>query len=158
MAWLARQARVVCTTVGPFQRYGDRLVQACAEGGTSLYTSGIDPGYGNAGLAVGALALCREVRSLRMMEIVDYATWDNPPTMFDIMGFGKPDESESLLLSGFKGMNEREDQIPAAGKVGLAEAAKRLVDLYTTRNKPEEAARWKSELEELEVNQVIDQP
>ncbi len=79
--------------------FGDPLEAACVEGGTSLYTSGIDPGYGNAGLAVGALALCREVSSVRMMEIVDYATWDNPPTMFDIMGFGKPDESESLLLA-----------------------------------------------------------
>ena len=34
-----------------------------------------------------------------MMEIVNYATWDNPFTMFEIMGFGKPDEAQSLLLA-----------------------------------------------------------
>jgi 4-hydroxy-tetrahydrodipicolinate reductase len=34
-----------------------------------------------------------------MAEIVNYATWDNPFTMFEIMGFGKSDPSESLLLS-----------------------------------------------------------
>ena len=34
-----------------------------------------------------------------MMEIVNYATWDNPFTMFEIMGFGKPDTAHSLLLA-----------------------------------------------------------
>jgi 4-hydroxy-tetrahydrodipicolinate reductase len=77
----------------------DRLAAACLRGGASIYTSGIDPGFGNAGLAVNALALCKEVRTVRMMEIVNYATWDNPFTMFQIMGFGKPDPSTSLLLA-----------------------------------------------------------
>lgn len=77
----------------------ERLSEACLRGAASVYTSGIDPGFGNAGLAVSALALCKEVRTVRMMEIVNYATWDNPFTMFDIMGFGKPDESSSLLLA-----------------------------------------------------------
>jgi len=43
--------------------------------------------------------LCKEVHSVRMMEIVNYATWDNPGTMFEIMGFGKTDAAQSLLLS-----------------------------------------------------------
>ena len=77
----------------------ERLEEACRAGGTSIYTSGIDPGFGNAGAAIGALALCREVASVRMAEIVNYATWDNPFTMFEIMGFGKKEPSESLLLS-----------------------------------------------------------
>jgi 4-hydroxy-tetrahydrodipicolinate reductase len=77
----------------------ERLAAACLAGGTSLYTSGIDPGYGNAGTAIGALALCKEVASVRMAEIVNYATWDNPFTMFEIMGFGKATAAESLLLS-----------------------------------------------------------
>jgi 4-hydroxy-tetrahydrodipicolinate reductase len=77
----------------------DRLQAACLEGGSSFYTSGIDPGFGNAGITVHALALCKEVRKVRMLEIVNYATWDNPFTMFEIMGFGKQDPSQSLLLS-----------------------------------------------------------
>jgi len=79
--------------------FHDQLQAACEEGGTSFFTSGIDPGYGNVGAAVGALALCKEVRSVRMMEIVNYDTWDNPFTMFEIMGFGKPDPGHSLLLA-----------------------------------------------------------
>ncbi len=77
----------------------DRLEAACQEGGSTFYTSGIDPGFGNSGITVHALALCKEVRTVRMMEIVNYATWDNPFTMFEIMGFGKPDPSHSLLLA-----------------------------------------------------------
>lgn len=77
----------------------ERLGAACLRGGASLYTSGIDPGLGNAGLAITTLAACREVRTVRMMEILDYATWNNPFTMFEIMGFGKPDTSTSLLLA-----------------------------------------------------------
>ena len=77
----------------------ERLDEAAKEGGASFYTSGIDPGFGNAGITIHALALCKEVRTVRMMEIVNYATWDNPFTMFEIMGFGKDEPSESLLLS-----------------------------------------------------------
>ena len=77
----------------------EQLEAACAAGGASFYTSGIDPGFGNAGLAIHALALCKEVRTVRMSEIVNYATWDNPFTLFEIMGFGKPDTSKSLLLA-----------------------------------------------------------
>jgi 2,4-diaminopentanoate dehydrogenase len=77
----------------------DRLQAACLEGGASFFTSGIDPGFGNAGITIHALALCKEVRRVRMLEIVNYATWDNPFTMFQIMGFGKQDPSQSLLLS-----------------------------------------------------------
>ena len=77
----------------------DQLQAACLEGGSSFYTSGIDPGFGNAGITIHALSLCKEVRTVRMMEIVNYDTWDNPFTMFEIMGFGKTDASQSLLLS-----------------------------------------------------------
>ncbi|MHB1139569.1 MAG: NAD(P)H-dependent amine dehydrogenase family protein, partial [Microthrixaceae bacterium] len=103
---LASGANVVSTSFVPLLHPAhagpgvlERLETACQEGGTSCYTSGIDPGFGNAGVTIGALALCRDVRTVRMMEIVNYATWDNAFTMFEIMGFGKADPSQSLLLS-----------------------------------------------------------
>lgn len=77
----------------------ERLQAAALEGGATLYTSGIDPGFGNAGVTIHLLAMCKEVRRVRMLEIINYDTWDNPFTMFEIMGFGKDDPSESLLLS-----------------------------------------------------------
>lgn len=77
----------------------ERLEAACAEGGSTLYTSGIDPGYGNVVVATGALGLCTRVDQVRMTEIIDYSTWDNPFTLFDIMGFAKEHTSESILLA-----------------------------------------------------------
>ncbi|KAA0233513.1 MAG: diacylglycerol kinase [Actinobacteria bacterium] len=77
----------------------EQLQAACSDGGTSIYTSGIDPGFANVQLPISAMSLCERVDSVRVMEIVNYATWDNPFTLFEIMGFGKPDESESLLLA-----------------------------------------------------------
>ena len=77
----------------------DRLQAACIAGSSSFYSSGIDPGYGNAGLAIHTLALCKEVKTVRMMEIVNYATWDNPFTLFEIMGFSKQEPTDGLLLS-----------------------------------------------------------
>lgn len=77
----------------------DRIEAACQAGSSSFYTSGIDPGFGNAGLTIHALAVCKDVRTVRMMEIVNYATWDNAFTMFEIMGFGKQEPAQSLLLS-----------------------------------------------------------
>ena len=52
----------------------EKIEEACAEGGSSIYTSGIDPGFGNSGITIPTLALCKEVRTVRMMEIVNYAT------------------------------------------------------------------------------------
>ncbi len=77
----------------------DALQSACLEGGTSFYSSGIDPGFGNVALAVHATSLSKRIDRITMMEIVNYATWDNPFTMFEIMGFGKQEPTESLLLS-----------------------------------------------------------
>ena len=45
------------------------------------------------------MALCKQVDTVRMSEIVNYATWDNPFTLFEIMGFGKAEPTESILLS-----------------------------------------------------------
>lgn len=101
---LAGGKNVVNTSFVPllFPRHAgfhEQLQRACLEGGTSFYTSGIDPGFGNSGVTIPALALCKEINTVRMAEIVNYATWDNPFTMFEIMGFGKTDPSQSLLLS-----------------------------------------------------------
>lgn len=77
----------------------ERLEAACRAGGASLYTTGIDPGFANAGLAIQALALCEQVRQVRMMEIVNYATWNQAFTLFEIMAFAKREPTEGLLLS-----------------------------------------------------------
>ena len=43
-------------------------------------------------------------------------------------------------------MKDREAKIPPAAKSRLSEAIRRLVDLYTAWDKPEEAAKWRAKL------------
>jgi hypothetical protein len=57
-------------------------------------------------------------------------------------------EAEPLLVRGYEGMKVREATIPAVGKPRLPEALKRLVELYTLLEKPDEAARWQKELKD----------
>ncbi len=54
-------------------------------------------------------------------------------------------ESEALLLAGYEGMIRREKTIPVQGKVRVPEVLDRLIELYTTINKPEEVKKWRAE-------------
>jgi GH15 family glucan-1,4-alpha-glucosidase len=45
-------------------------------------------------------------------------------------------------------MKEREDKIPALGKIRVSEALERLVQLYEATGKKEEAAKWRKQLDE----------
>ncbi|MCX5042268.1 diacylglycerol kinase [Aldersonia sp. NBC_00410] len=77
------------------------LEKAAAEGNSSIFVNGIDPGFANDLLPLALTGTCQRVDQVRCMEIVDYATYDNPAVMFDIMGFGKPlDETPMLLQPG----------------------------------------------------------
>ncbi|MBX9581119.1 MAG: tetratricopeptide repeat protein, partial [Gemmataceae bacterium] len=62
-----------------------------------------------------------------------------------LLGRGKPAEAEPLLLAGYEGMKERAKTIPPVGRVRLAEAADRLVDLYEALGRPDEAKKWRAE-------------
>jgi len=75
-----------------------RLESACRAGGTSCFTSGIDPGFANDALPLLLFNAAERVDSVRVMEVVNYATYDQPQVLFDTMGFGKPLDHEPLLL------------------------------------------------------------
>jgi 4-hydroxy-tetrahydrodipicolinate reductase len=75
-----------------------KLEAACRAGGVSCFTSGIDPGFANDVLPLTLTGLCERVDSLRVMEIVNYATYDQPQVLFETMGFGKPLDSSPLIL------------------------------------------------------------
>jgi hypothetical protein len=76
-----------------------RLEAACAEGGSSLLTSGIDPGFANDTLPLVLSGLCEKWQEIRIQEIVNYATYDQPEVVLGTMGFGKPMEHIPLLLT-----------------------------------------------------------
>jgi 2,4-diaminopentanoate dehydrogenase len=102
---LASGKNVVSTSVVPLihpksgeKAWVDALEKACAEGGTSCFTSGIDPGFANDLLPIALLDACQEVRSVRVMEILNYDTYDQPTVLFETMGFGQALDATPLLL------------------------------------------------------------
>jgi serine/threonine protein kinase len=61
-------------------------------------------------------------------------------------------EAEKLLLQGYAGLRRCEARIPAAFRQKtLTEAAERLARLYQETGKPDEAARWRKEMEAARV-------
>jgi serine/threonine protein kinase/tetratricopeptide (TPR) repeat protein len=69
-----------------------------------------------------------------------------------LLGQQKYADAEPFLEQGYRGMKEREAQIPQAAQSHLTEALKRLVQLYDDWGKPDQAARWRKRLEEREPN------
>jgi len=76
----------------------DRLARACEAGGVSMFTSGIDPGFANDLLPIVLSGFCERVDTVRIKEILNYATYDQPEVLFETMGFGKPLDHVPLLL------------------------------------------------------------
>ena len=77
------------------------LEAACIAGNSSCFVSGIDPGFANDLIPLTLLSICENVELIRIAEILNYSTYNQPHTLFDIMGFGKPmDEVPMLLLPG----------------------------------------------------------
>ncbi|GFG74812.1 NAD(P)H-dependent amine dehydrogenase family protein [Mycobacterium botniense] len=125
----------------PWQVIPDELIKpledAAREGNSSLYVNGIDPGFANDLLPLALTGTCQSIEQVRCMEIVDYATYDSPVVMFDVMGFGKPiDEIPMLLQSGVLSM--------AWGSVvrqlaaGLGISLDRVEEMYVREPAPED--------------------
>ncbi|GLZ14477.1 diacylglycerol kinase [Actinomadura sp. NBRC 104425] len=75
--------------------------EAAAAGGASIFVNGIDPGFANDTLPLVLTGISERVDEVRCMEILNYATYDQPTVLFDVMGFGRPlDETPMLLHPG----------------------------------------------------------
>jgi hypothetical protein len=77
------------------------LRRAAEAGGASLWVNGIDPGFANDALPLALSGICERIDEMRCLEVLNYATYDQPMVLFDIMGFGRrPDETPMLLQPG----------------------------------------------------------
>ncbi len=73
----------------------DPITRACEEGGASCFTTGIDPGFANDLLPLTLMGLCSEVRTVRALEILDYANYEGD---YEVeMGIGRPPDETALL-------------------------------------------------------------
>ena len=65
-----------------------RIEQACAAGGTSIYSTGSSPGFITEALAIPLLSLSRRHDCLTIDEYADMSSRDSPYMIFNIMGYG----------------------------------------------------------------------
>ncbi len=73
----------------------DPITEACKEGGSSCFTTGIDPGFANDLLPMTLMGLCGEVRSVKALEILDYINYTGDYE--EEMGIGRPPDFTPLL-------------------------------------------------------------
>jgi 4-hydroxy-tetrahydrodipicolinate reductase len=73
--------------------------QAAADGAASLFVNGIDPGFANDWLPLVLTSISERIEEVRCMEILNYATYNQPMVIFDIMGFGGPLEEVPFILT-----------------------------------------------------------
>ncbi|MCI0456386.1 MAG: serine/threonine-protein kinase [Gemmataceae bacterium] len=101
--------------------------------------------------AEGVLRECLEIRQRREQER-EYWTTFNLQSLLGgaLLGQKRYQDAEPLLLTGYKGMKERQDKIPKKGRFALIQAVERLIQLYDTwEGRPDDAAKWRAELEAL---------
>ncbi|MFG2332437.1 dihydrodipicolinate reductase [Streptomyces sp. NPDC048604] len=71
---------------------------AVADGGGSLFVSGVDPGWGNDVLPLLVSGLGTTVDAVRCQEIFDYSTYEQEQSVRDLIGMGHPMEYEPPML------------------------------------------------------------
>ncbi|TBR17078.1 MAG: dihydrodipicolinate reductase, partial [Chitinophagaceae bacterium] len=76
----------------------DPLEKACAEGGSALLVSGIDPGWANDVLPVLLSGLAGTLDQVRCQELFDYSTYDQPDAVRGSVGMGGPMDQVPLMV------------------------------------------------------------
>lgn len=71
------------------------ITEACEEGASSCFTTGIDPGFANDLFPITLMGLCGEVQSVRALELLDYTNYAGDYE--SEMGIGKPPEHKCIL-------------------------------------------------------------
>jgi hypothetical protein len=85
----------------PFMPDGLRtpLEAACAEGGSTLFTSGLDPGWSGDVIPLALACACERVDSVRVTEMMDYSTYEDPGFTGVFFGFGRPLDYDAPLFA-----------------------------------------------------------
>jgi hypothetical protein len=75
----------------------EQLEAAAATGSSTLYASGIEPGFAGDQLPLTLLTMSDTVRSVRTQEIFRYDGYPVTFVMFEVFGFGKPMEHQAIM-------------------------------------------------------------
>jgi len=92
------------------ERLREPLAAACREGNSTLFINGVDPGFSGDVLPLAALQIADQVEEIRVQEICDYGSYEDPEFTGAAFGFGQPPDAEpimsipGLLADGWGGM------------------------------------------------------
>jgi hypothetical protein len=79
----------------------DQVQAACDEGDASVFVSGVDPGWALDILPALLTGVGAGITEVRIQEVFNYALYDQPDVVREIIGFGGPMEQEPLMLLDF---------------------------------------------------------
>jgi len=74
---------------------------ACENSGASLLVSGIDPGWAMDLLPITLSATVSNIQEIRSREIFNYALYDQPNVVRNVIGFGGPMDELPIMLHDF---------------------------------------------------------
>jgi 2,4-diaminopentanoate dehydrogenase len=79
----------------------DRIVQACQQGGSTIFGSGVSPGFAEL-LAIVSAMVCNRIDKVTVNEAADTTFYDSPDTEKPV-GFGQPIDHPDLPAMAAKG-------------------------------------------------------
>lgn len=74
---------------------------ACIKGGSSVFVSGIDPGWAMDILPLMASGVVADIREIRVQEIFNYGLYDQPQVVREVIGFGQGMAQLPRMLEDF---------------------------------------------------------
>ncbi len=88
----------LCYPPAASRKLTEKLKEACAAGGSTLYTSGFDPGWSGDVIPLALAACCERVDRVKVTEVMDYSTYPDADFTGVFFGFGKPLDFDAPLL------------------------------------------------------------
>jgi len=79
----------------------DPVEAACAAGGSSVFVSGVDPGWALDILPALVSGVSAGIDEIRIQELFNYALYDQPAVVREVIGFGGPMDQLPLMLLDF---------------------------------------------------------
>ena len=76
----------------------DAAQAVCEQGNSSVFVSGVDPGWAMDILPIMLSGAVSDIQEIRMQEIFNYALYDAPDVVRDVIGFGQPMENNPPML------------------------------------------------------------
>tara|TARA_B100000519_G_C14255930_1_gene445037 strand:+ start:3407 stop:4480 length:1074 start_codon:yes stop_codon:yes gene_type:complete len=103
---LQRGINVVTTSFYPMyhppsmpEDLSKRFNAACSDGNTSIFASGIDPGWTCDILPLLLSGVSADITEIRSQELMNYALYDQPDAVRNLVGFGMPmDQTPPMVL------------------------------------------------------------